>query len=159
MDKDIKVFLSSTGRNLHEYREAVYKAISKMKEFKCVRMENFGANVSTPLSTSLNELKSCEVFVGIVGVFYGCAPSEDSKSFTEHEYDSATSNDIPRLMFVTADDFPFPAALREKDEVWDKQKKFRNKILGGQVIDKAETPDKLATNVESPLTVPTSTAA
>ena len=37
------VFLSSTGKDLTEYREAAYKAIEGLDGYHCVRMEDFGA--------------------------------------------------------------------------------------------------------------------
>ena len=46
-EQNIRIFLSSTGKDLHVYREAVYEAISKMEGVECVRMENFGATVET----------------------------------------------------------------------------------------------------------------
>lgn len=142
-----RIFLSSTGKDLHVYREAVYEAISKMDNVECMRMEDFGARAKNPLSTCISKLLTCQVFVGIAGVSYGSTPPGDSKSFTEHEYDSAIENNIPKLMFLTADDFPVPATLRENDIAWEKQESFRKRILSDHVIDKAENPDKLATNV------------
>ncbi|ADE15441.1 conserved hypothetical protein [Nitrosococcus halophilus Nc 4] len=38
-----KVFLSSTARDLADYRQAVYEAIHRLDGFHCVRMEDFGA--------------------------------------------------------------------------------------------------------------------
>ena len=38
-----KVFLSSTARDLTEYRDKVYQAIDGLDGFHCVRMEDFGA--------------------------------------------------------------------------------------------------------------------
>jgi hypothetical protein len=37
------VFLSSTGADLREYREAALLAMQKLDGWKCVRMEDFGA--------------------------------------------------------------------------------------------------------------------
>ena len=147
LKQSIRVFLSSTGKDLHVYREAVYEAISKMDGVECIRMEDFGATAETPLSTCISKLLTCQVFVGIAGAFYGSTPPGKSKSFTEHEYDFANENDIPKLMFVTENDFPLPATLRENDLAWEKQQIFRKRVLDEHLIDKAETPDKLATNV------------
>lgn len=37
----MRVFLSSTGRDLAKHCEAAYRAIQRLDEFKCVRMEDF----------------------------------------------------------------------------------------------------------------------
>jgi len=37
------VFLSSTARDLHPHRQAVYPAIEALDGYHCVRMEDFGA--------------------------------------------------------------------------------------------------------------------
>ena len=37
------VLLRSTGRDLAQYREAVYRAIEGLDGYNCVRMEDFGA--------------------------------------------------------------------------------------------------------------------
>lgn len=37
------VFLSSTSKDLTQYREAAYRAIERLDGYHCVRMEDFGA--------------------------------------------------------------------------------------------------------------------
>ena len=50
-----RVFLSSTARDLGPHCEAVFKAISGMDGFQCVRMEDFGARdwEADPLATKV----------------------------------------------------------------------------------------------------------
>jgi uncharacterized protein DUF4062 len=43
----IKVFLSSTSRDLDPYRQRATKAINGMDGYHCVAMENFGARDSS----------------------------------------------------------------------------------------------------------------
>ncbi|MCP5205208.1 MAG: DUF4062 domain-containing protein [Pseudomonadales bacterium] len=145
--KKHRIFLSSTGRDLSVYREQVYKAIQKLQGVSCVRMEDFGASSESPLAKCIQEMSACDIFVGIIGTFYGSAPPDSTKSFTEHEYDTASERDIPKLMFVTPEDFSVPATLREDDASWEKQQTFRKRVRKDHVVDAAETPDKLATNV------------
>jgi hypothetical protein len=45
----MRVFLSSTGRDLREHRQAAYEAIQRLDEFKCVRMEDFDSETLTRL--------------------------------------------------------------------------------------------------------------
>ena len=122
--KKHRIFLSSTGRDLSVYREQVYKAIQKLQGVSCVRMEDFGASSESPLAKCIQEMSACDIFVGIIGTFYGSAPPDSTKSFTEHEYDTASERDIPKLMFVTPEDFSVPATLREDDASWEKQQRI-----------------------------------
>ena len=48
---DKKAFLSSTGRDLTEHREAAYHAIEGLDGWHCVRMEDSGA--ANPITRGL----------------------------------------------------------------------------------------------------------
>jgi len=140
------VFLSSTSKDLSEYRKAVREAINKLKYYKCVWMEDFGAVDQAPLEYSRQEVAECDVFVGIVGHCYGSCPKGSNKSFSEHEYDMAVTAGKPRLMFFAPDDFPVPA-----DQIGSmkryKQKAFRKKIGQERIYDIFTTPEILAERV------------
>src|SRR5919206_3291498 len=107
------VFLSSTGRDLHDHREAVYAAIQKLDGWKCIRMEDFGARDIKPLDFCLEQIGACDLFVGLIGHYHGSSPPGDKASFTEHEYREAERLGKPRLMFIAGRSFPVPADLRE----------------------------------------------
>jgi hypothetical protein len=66
--------------------------------------------------------------IGLIGIVYGSSPKESDHSFTEIEYDAAVQAEVPRLMFLTRDDFPLPGNLREGDAKWTKQQAFRERI-------------------------------
>src|SRR5947208_1868017 len=83
------VFLSSTARDLHDYREASYRAIQRLDGFHCVRMEEFGASAMSSPDLCLAKLTECDCYVGIIGHLYGANPQGQAKSFTELEYDAA----------------------------------------------------------------------
>jgi hypothetical protein len=141
------IFLSSTSKELQDYRSAVRMAISKLDGYTCIAMEEFGSRDENSLNVCLDKLKGCDLFVGITGALYGSSPKGNNKSFTELEYDYATNNNIPKLMFLTSNDFPVSSSLRESDNLHKKQSTFREKVGGEHVFDKAESPDKLSTNV------------
>lgn len=143
------VFLSSTGRDLSEHREAVFQAISRLDGYSCKRMEVFGARVLPPLETCLGQLVKCDVFVGLVGHYHGSSPPNDEKSFTEHEYHAASNLD--RLMFLAPQDFPVAAHLREPENKWQRQQDFQGRIRTECVVDKITSPDELATRVVTAL--------
>jgi tetratricopeptide (TPR) repeat protein len=146
-----KVFVSSTGRDLHAYRDAVYQANAKVAGFSCIRMEDFGAIDQAPLSVCLERVRECDVFLGITGHCYGSCPPDDTISFTEHEYDAAVSANKPRLMFIAPEDFAFPFNLREPEELFRRQQQFRQRILGERVVAAFDNPDHLATQAATAL--------
>ncbi len=139
------VFLSSTGRDLADYREAAFRAIDGLDDYKCIRMESYGAVDDAPVDLDLRKIEGCDLFVGLMGLNYGSCPPGDEKSFTEHEYDDAVGK--PRLMFVAPDRFPVPGNLRETDEEFEKQQVFRKRVMSERVVAKFESPERLATQI------------
>ena len=141
------VFLSSTVLDLVEYRNAVFEAIQQMDYWKCVRMEDFGARESAPDTYCRSALSQCEVAVFIVGHRYGSCPAGSMKSFTEHEYDAALCSRCPCLAFLTPDDFAVKASAIENDELRDRQKQFRQRVLDAHLVATFDDPHHLAQQV------------
>lgn len=140
-----KVFLSSTGKDLSEYREAVYAALGGLDDCKCVRMEDFGARSGVALQACVDKVRECDLFIGITGHCYGSVPRGQFKSFTEFEYDIATG--LPRLMFVAPEGFLFPANLIESTTKRRKQKAFRKRVAVENVVKEFDSPSRLAEEV------------
>lgn len=142
-----KVFLSSTYKDLKEYREAAYKAIEKLDGYHCLPMENFGARDSEADDYCREEVIGCDLFVGILGHLYGSCPGGYSQSYTEREYDAAVNEGIPRLMFLASDEFHVPDNLREPQDKWDRQKTFRKRVSNDRIKASFTTPDNLASEI------------
>ena len=142
-----RVFLSSTARDLGPHRDAVYKAISGMDGFQCMRMEDFGARDWPADAFCQEAVWSCEVFVGLAGHLYGSSPKGEKTSFTEREYDAAVAAGIPRLLFLAAVDFSLPFSLREPEKKRRLQKRFRERLKTERIVAFFEAPDALATEV------------
>jgi hypothetical protein len=123
-----KVFLSSTARDLAEYRELVYRAIEGLDGYHCVRMEDFGARDWEADAFCRAKVAECDLFVGIVGHLYGSCPPGTEQSYTEREYEAAVAAEVPRLMFIAPEDFRLPANLREPGAKWQRQRAFRDRI-------------------------------
>lgn len=139
-----KVFLSSTVQDLGPCRDAAFKAILGLG-YQCIRMEDFGPRDSTadPFCRAL--VKECDVFVGLVGYLFGSGPEGSELSFTQSEYEAAVEAGIPRLLFLTADDFPM--TLREPDALWQRQQEFRERVRKERIVASFKAPDSLATEV------------
>jgi hypothetical protein len=157
-----KVFLSSTGEDLHQYRDAAFTAIQRLPEIHCERMEDWGANESQPLDLCKRKLLECDLYVGIIGHCYGSIPPSSDRSFTEWEYDLATEYKIPRLIFMAPDDFPVAARMLVKQgpEQMEKIKAFRERI-GREITyaafrDPRELASEIVTAIYKQLAKPSS---
>jgi formylglycine-generating enzyme required for sulfatase activity len=146
-----KVFLSSTARDLGEHREAVYRAISGLDGFQCIRMEDFGARDREADPFCRERVKECGLFVGLAGHLYGSSPTGSQTSFTQGEHEAAVEAGIPRLVFLASDDLPLSTTLRESDKRWRKQQRFRDRLKKERIVAFFDTPDALATRVVAAL--------
>jgi len=138
----VRVFLSSTFRDLEPHRAAVIAAIDSLDGHECVCMERFGARAWFADDFCLRQARECDVFVGLLGHYYGSCPWDCDTSYTEREYDAAAGKD--RLMFlvpegvVTADLPPEPPATQQK------QQDFRLRASAEQIRDTFVSPHDLA---------------
>jgi formylglycine-generating enzyme required for sulfatase activity len=145
------VFLSSTGRDLQKYRDAVHAALSALDGWKCIRMEDFTARAGRTAADFCREnAGQADLFIGLVGHCYGSTPPNSETSYTQQEYEAAAGG--PRLMFVAPDNFPVPANLLRDEPAGHggKQVSFREIAsrdgLPGRP-DSYDSPEKLATAV------------
>lgn len=117
----VRIFLSSTGRDLAGYRQAVYDIIAKVEGFECIGMEHFGAIPKPSLKVCIQKVTECDLYVGIIGHVFGNCPPESDKSYTMHEYECAKKLNRPCFIYLAPDNFPIPANLVENEE--DKRQK------------------------------------
>jgi len=143
----VRVFLSSTARDLQTYRDAVYQAIQRLDGYQCVRMEDFGARSGTPEEYCREVVSQCDMFVGILGHLYGSSPKGATRSFTQLEYDAAVVCEKPRLMFVATDGVGLEVEP-ESEEQASAQRAFRKDVREDRVAAWSfKNPDALATLV------------
>jgi formylglycine-generating enzyme required for sulfatase activity len=126
-----KVFLSSTGADLKDYREAAFLALQKLDGWKCVRMEDFEARARDVDTFCRAEVARCDLFLGIIGHRFGAAPKGSRESYAQREYRAALEARKPVLLFLAADDFPIPANLLEPMAKIKAQAKFRESLRNG----------------------------
>jgi hypothetical protein len=148
-----KVFLSSTSRDLADYREAVHRAIDGLGLFQLVKMEDFGARDANAKDLCARLVRECDLFVGLMGHYYGSCPPGEALSFTELEYRTAKDAGLPQLMFAAPDDFPIPASLREADASFQRQQALRREVMRERVVASFATPEQLANAVTQALFV------
>lgn len=151
------VFLSSTGRDLNEYREAVIAHLAKLDHFHCDAMEHFGARDAGAVSFCRERVRNADIYVGLIGLYRGWEPKDgnpNKRSITEMEYDWACDAPAkPRLLYIAPDDLVTSDVASNKGEA-KRQAAFRKRLMSMHVVDlkSFRNPDALAAAVVRGLT-------
>ncbi len=109
-----KIYLSSTFEDLKVYREAVYRALRQLRH-DVVSMEDYVASSERPLNRCLADVAACDAYVGMFAWRRGYVPPGYEKGITELELQEAERHDVPRLIFLLADDAAWPAEMKDAD--------------------------------------------
>lgn len=106
----MRVYLSSTFRDLVEERKAALDAIRRLGH-QPVSMEDYGAASGPPVQKCVRDVEGCDLYVGVLGWCYGSLVPGDAegRSFTHVEYDTAIAKGIPRLLYLS----PEPEGWRD----------------------------------------------
>jgi hypothetical protein len=123
----LKVFISSTYKDLKEHRKAVIlDAIVRLGQIP-FGMEYFDASAKSeePLNFCFRQIEQADICVFIIGAQYGSVydnPLNDEgmteysgKSFTQCEYDYAMSKEKVILRFIMSEDHPLPMTGRDTE--------------------------------------------
>jgi hypothetical protein len=102
LDCKVKVFLSSTFKDLIEERGAVEAIIHRMAEHY-IGMEHWGSFNAAPLDQSLEMVRQSDVLLLVLADRYGFIPPGASESITELEYRAARAAQIPVLPYFRND--------------------------------------------------------
>jgi Domain of unknown function (DUF4062) len=112
-------------------------------------MAYFTARDNKPARYCQDTVRSCDVYVGLIGPRYG-SPVRDQLqvSYTEPESDTVTEAGLPRLVFVLDEDTPVPippGRLLDHDPgLQVRQRAFRARLLNsGVMAGKFASPDQL----------------
>src|ERR1017187_5501406 len=112
----MKVFLSSTGRDLRLHREAAFRALQGM-DLQCVRMEDFHGAAVKIKDFDDQRIAACDLFVILIGQLYGTCPVDGEKSYTEMEYDTAVKLKKPYFLFLSDEDHPLTRSEEHTSEL------------------------------------------
>lgn len=117
MAQPLRIYISLTFSDLESYREAVYKALRKLRH-DVIAMEDYVATDTRPLDKCLADVESCDVYVGIFAWRYGYVPEKDNpeqKSITELEYRKAGEAKAKkeRLIFLLKPDAAWNPSLMD----------------------------------------------
>lgn len=130
----MKVYISSTFRDLVDYREEVLKAVDAL-ELQSLNMEDYTAGDASALKKCVKDVKRSAIYIGILGWQYGSiAPNADAQhdgeateewSFTRHEYEAAKQARVKCLWFLH-EDISSWQGLRDEDQ--SAVENFRNLV-------------------------------
>ena len=98
----MKIYISSTYKDLVEYRAAVRDALWQAGH-EVRAMEAYLAADERPLDVCRKDVGECDIYVGIFAWRYGFIPEKDNpekKSITELEYLHAGGSGRERLIFL-----------------------------------------------------------
>lgn len=106
----MKVYLSSTFRDLREHRAAVDRTLRSMGH-DVIGMEQYAAEGSRPVERCKRDVEVADCYVLMLGWRYGYVPAEDNPealSITEIEYRHALANQKTILAFLLDPEMPWP---------------------------------------------------
>jgi tetratricopeptide (TPR) repeat protein len=140
----LKIFVSSTWRDLELERKAVESALQRLRETAFVGMEYFGSRDENTRRASLDEVDACQIYVGIFAARYG-------SGITEDEYRRARARGL-RCFIYFKDEATIPLTKAERDAAQiaklDKLKiELREAHTATEFINPEDLAAKLATDL------------
>jgi hypothetical protein len=149
----VDVFVSSTYRDLAEYREVLRLALTTSGH-TFHGMEHFAANPAPPLATCMAALDRCDVYVGLIGSIYGSSPPGRRLSYTELEYRRAMDRDMHAIILLLDNDAPVRQSLVERDpERLRRLERFKGMITQRHTIQTFRDPHEAAWKILAALRV------
>jgi hypothetical protein len=130
----LTVFVCSTFSDLSQEREMVLDAIRRLK-LQHDSMEFFGARAERPIETCLQEVRTSDVLVVIVGHRYGSMVPSLGISYSEAEYAEAFRLKKPCLVYMRDDEVLILPRHMERDpeklkllETWKRTLQSRHTV-------------------------------
>jgi hypothetical protein len=164
----MKVYISSTYRDLQRHRSAVATVLRRMGH-QPIGMEDYVAEGARPLHRCLADVTACDAYVGIMAWRYGFVPTSPgaagtqlpkgttlgSTSITEFELRQAAESQkpIPVLIFLLDHDAEWPAsqidAVSGEGEQGKAIARLRQEVAQQYLVSHFRTPDDLASLVSA----------
>jgi hypothetical protein len=166
-EERVKVFVSSTSRDLSEHRAAAIRSLRRLGH-QVTAMEDFTATAAYPLDRVLELVRDADAYVVIVAWRYGFIPDtarakklpavEDgtaARSITEWEYLAAREKpDRPVLAFLLAETAAWPPQdidgfdpRSPGDASPERVREFRARLMSDHIVSFFSTADQLETLV------------
>ena len=140
------IYVSATYLDLQKHRAAVAAAIRALGH-RDVAMEHYVAEPRRPLARCLDDVRRCDLYVGIFARRYGFVPPGSKISVTEAEFRAALQHRKDVLCFLLAEDAKWPARFVDRGGAASRLKALKRTISNRYLAGKFSTPDELATKV------------
>ena len=148
----LRAYLSSTTQDLRECRSQIRIALQRLGvEDAAALTDTDTAEAQRPVDERLVDVRSCDVYIGVFAWRYGVIPDGFTKSITELEYEEAVAAGIPRLLFLQDDQVPWPLALVDRRESFERIDALRARIQESEVCDLFANAEDLRSKVTEAL--------
>ena len=137
-----RVYVSSTYRDLVKHREHVRLALQRL-HVDDVAMEASVAEEDRSVDTCLADVRSCDLYIGIVAWRYGHVPPGHDRSITDLEYRAAGEAGVDRLIFLLDEATPWPPPFIERGRAGSRLRRFRKELSERHTCGVFTTPDEL----------------
>lgn len=145
----MNIFISSTFKDLIEYRKAAIEVVQR-HNCKVTAMEFFNARRDDAGTVCDKEIRQCDVFIGIYAHRFGYVPSGQEKSITQQEYELAKELGKDCLCFIVKEDFPWNPNFFERDK-YREFTAFLETIKTACVVEFFKSPDDFAKKLSASL--------
>lgn len=154
----MRVYISSTFEDLQAHRSAVVQILRQLGH-EVVAMEDYVAADAIPLDKVLEDVKSCDLYVGIIAWRYGYIPKKGLRikgakpgqtSITEYEYRQALAAKKPVLAFLLDERASWPVNFIDREpNSATAVSALRAEIQRERLVSYFTTPDQLAARVSA----------
>lgn len=141
-----KIYISSTYEDLKKEREAAAKAVRRLGH-QPVYMEDYVAGPQQPVEKCLQDVRRCDIYIGIFAWRYGFIPDGYDKSITHLEYETAQKNGIPCLIFLTEKKAPWSMEYVDTGEERQKIDQLRSELERDHIVSYFKNGDELSSLV------------
>jgi len=137
-EKKPKVFISSTVKDLSDYRLAAKDAIIQIGGTPVLieQLPAMGRRIDETINEQLTE---SDVVILLVGHRYGTIVSKTGKGWLEVEYEAIRQKKKPLLVFLITDNAPQIKANFDEDQT--KIRQFRNRLSSDRIVRFISNPE------------------
>ncbi|MDT5060746.1 MAG: hypothetical protein QOH63_1205 [Acidobacteriota bacterium] len=133
MANNPKVIISSTARDLPEYRDTAIHVCHRLSMIP-LAMEEFGPDTRQAAELCRQKVDEADVFLAIIAHRYGDRPDGSDISYTEIEYNHAIESGKPVLIFMVDDNEPWLPKMMDQGEAREKLEAFKAKLRRKHVV-------------------------
>jgi hypothetical protein len=139
-----KIYISSTWEDLASFRAEVCSALRRLRH-DVLQMEDYTARSGRPLDECLADVASCDVYIGLFAWRRGFVPAGHRKGITELELEEAQRTGKTVLLFLLAEDQPWPPKWIDEDK--RAIVGLRERLQASYMVEWFRTPHDLASRV------------